>query len=107
MPTHVHVLIRPLDGRSLPRIVQSWKSYTGKRLKATFPQACVGGEFWMREYWDRFIRDETHFHSAVHYIRQNPVQAGLVSRPEDWPYLGVASENLGAPSACSEEDSSC
>lgn len=97
MPTHVHVMIRPLGGHSLPRIVQSWKSFTGKRLKALFPHACADGEFWKREYWDRFIRDETHFHNAVAYIHQNPVKAGLVSSPDEWPYLGP-------PSACSEPD---
>ena len=25
-------------------------------------------KFWMRDYWDRFIRDETHFYSTVTYI---------------------------------------
>ena len=41
---------------------------------------------WMREYWDRFIRDETHFGAVVDYIHRNPVMAGLVSRPRDWPW---------------------
>lgn len=97
MPTHVHVMIRPLEGQGIGRIVQSWKSYTGKRLRAIFPHVCVDGQFWMREYWDRFIRDETHFHNAVAYIHQNPVKAGLVTRPNEWPYLGP-------PSARSETD---
>ena len=33
---------------------------------------------WQREYWDRFIRDEQHLKSAVEYILQNPVKAGLI-----------------------------
>lgn len=41
---------------------------------------------WMREYWDRFIRNEKHFVATVNYIHQNPVKAGLVSHPEDWPW---------------------
>jgi len=88
MPTHVHVMIRPVEMESLPRIVQSWKSYTGRYLKALFPQACVDGKFWAREYWDRYIRDETHFCNAIEYIRMNPVKAGLVTTPADWPYCG-------------------
>ncbi len=88
MPTHVHVLIQQYETASLPHIVQSWKSYTGRRLKALFPHACIAGEFWMREYWDRYIRDENHFHAALDYIRQNPVKAGLVVDPNDWPYTG-------------------
>ena len=41
---------------------------------------------WQREYWDRYIRDENHFIKAVEYIHQNPVKAGLVSKPEDWKW---------------------
>lgn len=89
MPTHVHVLIRQYDGESLPKIIQSWKTYTGKRLKALFPQTCVKGEFWKREYWDRYIRDETHFYNAIAYIRDNPVKAHLVNSAEEWPYLQI------------------
>jgi REP element-mobilizing transposase RayT len=92
MPTHVHVLIRMYETASLPKIVQSWKSYTGKRLKALFRSTCVNGEFWMREYWDRYIRDEKHFYATLAYIQQNPVKAGLVSTPSDWPYTGLATE---------------
>jgi REP element-mobilizing transposase RayT len=97
MPTHVHVLIRPFEGQSLVRIVQSWKSYTGKRLKARYPHACVDGQFWKREYWDRYIRDEIHFFRAVEYIQQNPVKAGLVQNPSQWPYLGLPSGWLDHP----------
>ncbi len=93
MPTHVHLIVRLSAGQSLPAIVQSWKSYTGKRLKALFPATCVEGEFWFREYWDRYIRDEMHFHTSVEYVRQNPVKAGLANSPEEWPYLFVSEKS--------------
>ena len=41
---------------------------------------------WHREYWDRFIRNEHHFHQAVEYIHQNPVKAGLVAMADAWPW---------------------
>ena len=44
------------------------------------------GHFWMREYWDRYIRDEKHFHNVVDYIQGNPVKAGLCREPHDWPW---------------------
>ena len=43
-------------------------------------------QVWHREYWDRFIRDERHFVAARDYIVMNPVKAGLVTSPEDWPW---------------------
>ena len=39
------------------------------------------------EYWDRFIRDEKHFNSAVNYILENPIKAGLVKNVDDWPWV--------------------
>ncbi len=41
---------------------------------------------WQREVWDRFIRDEKHYHAAIAYIHDNPKKAGLVENAEDWPW---------------------
>ena len=90
MPNHVHVLIRPND--ALPRIVQAWKSFTGRRAmawNAALELGVPGRSFWMREYWDRFIRDERHFQRVIDYIHHNPVKAGLCASPEDWPWSSV------------------
>ncbi len=42
--------------------------------------------FWMEEYFDRYIRNADHFRNAVNYIENNPVKAGLCSKPSDWPF---------------------
>ena len=33
MPNHVHVLIEPLGGWSVPKIVATWKAYSGRRIR--------------------------------------------------------------------------
>ena len=88
MPNHVHVLIEPLI--DLATIVQAWKSFTArwiiqrnKELDLKIPSP---DQFWMREYWDRYIRDSEHYRKAVDYIHQNPVQAGLCHTAEAWPW---------------------
>jgi REP-associated tyrosine transposase len=97
MPNHVHVLIEPKI--RLGKIVQSWKSYTGRwaierneelglgipsvELELDTPRS-ARRQFWMRDYWDRFIRNEEHFRNVINYIHDNPVKAGLCSKPEDW-----------------------
>jgi len=121
MPNHVHVLIRTYEGVALGKIVQSWKSYTGRRIREMVEENSRAGDqgsqegragdqgsqesragarrshegaipdresegVWMREYWDRYIRDERHFQKAVSYIHENPVKAGLVGKAEDWPW---------------------
>ncbi len=85
MPNHVHVLIRPHI--SLGLILQSWKSYTGRwalQHNEKLGLGIQGESFWMREYWDRFIRNLEHFENAASYIRMNPVNARLCAKPEDW-----------------------
>jgi type I restriction enzyme R subunit/putative DNA methylase len=91
MPNHVHALIEPT--MALGKIVQSWKSYTGRWARAHAAELgyeVTGDAFWMREYWDRYIRDETHFLQVVDYIHRNPVAAGLCSTPEDWRWSSAA-----------------
>ena len=91
MPNHVHVLIEPKVPVS--KIVQSWKSYTGRwaiQHDAELGLGVPGKHFWMREYWDRYIRDENHFHSTIAYIHDNPVKAGLCAYSYEWPWSSAA-----------------
>ncbi|MBK9734493.1 MAG: HsdR family type I site-specific deoxyribonuclease [Saprospiraceae bacterium] len=95
MPNHVHVLIKTTG--DLVRIVQSWKSYTGKWALANNKKYNLGidkdaTQFWMPEYWDRFIRDEDHFNNAVRYILNNPVKAGLEKDHIAYIYTGMQLE---------------
>ena len=98
MPNHVHVLIAPLPGAAIGEIVQSWKSYTAKKILShcvtdTFPQNHV----WQPDCYDRFMRNERHYTATVDYIHQNPVKAGLVARAEDWPWSSVCDWERGRP----------
>lgn len=91
MPNHVHVLIEPLLSHSIRDIVHSWKSFTGKKLAESEPQLIrKNGRIWQPDYFDRYIRDERHYHSAVLYIHENPVKAGLVGDPSDWRWSSCA-----------------
>jgi len=85
MPNHVHALIHPTT--DLARIVQSWKSFTGRWALGRNLELKLGisGErFWMPDYWDRYMRNEEHFSKVVDYIHQNPVAAGLCKKARDW-----------------------
>ena len=109
MPNHVHVMISVRY--ALSKIVQSWKSFSGrwawehldeKWLPAMGTRSSSSSEdnlragarssqgsqkthkFWMADYWDRYIRNAEHFSRVVEYIHNNPVKAGLCERAEDW-----------------------
>ncbi len=80
MPNHWHVLIEPRAGESLDLHA------TMTRLKGSSARAinlAIGrrGPLWQREWFDRWMRNETEWKKSRDYIRQNPVKAGIVS---DW-----------------------
>jgi putative DNA methylase len=83
MPNHVHVLFTPKQGWEMSRIAHSWKSFTAHEANKILGRT---GEFWQKEYFDRYIRDGKHFDNAVAYTENNPVKGGLCERPEDWPW---------------------
>src|SRR6185312_4529588 len=89
MPNHVHVLIKA--NSSLSKIIQSWKSFTGKWALANNKKYNLGipkdaEAFWMPEYFDRFIRDEDHFNNAIKYILENPKNANLPVVSTAWRF---------------------
>ena len=85
MPNHVHALIDP--AYSLPRIIQTWKSFTTRWMllhNNSLSLGVPGRTLWMRDYWDRYVRDEQHLHRVLSYIHDNPVKAGLCATPTEW-----------------------
>lgn len=52
--------------------------------------ALLPSPVWHPEFWDRYMRDEAHFDRSKRYIHRNPVKAGLVKRPEDWPWSSAS-----------------
>jgi len=98
MPNHIHVLFQPMDDWTVAKIVSSWKKFTARMICHS---ARLGGEtavipVWHREYWDRYIRNQSPFDKAVDYIRSNPVKADLIRKPENWPWSS-ARFSLGSP----------
>ena len=81
MPNHVHCVLRPLAGHDLPKIMQSWKSFTAKEINRILGRQ---GQLWLDEYYDHLIRDERDFNNQVNYVLGNPAKVGL----KDWPWYG-------------------
>ena len=83
MPNHLHALIYVERPYSLSSIMQSFKSFSAKEANRALGRH---GPFWYPEYFDRYIRTEQHFNAVTHYIKQNPVAAGLCPSPEEWRF---------------------
>lgn len=96
MPTHVHVLIKQGTDWPLGKVVQCWKRHTTKRIKAllgrdALPQLGDRLAVWQTGYWDRYIRTDADLQGVRRYIRNNPVEVGLVLTPSDWPWSSAHS----------------
>lgn len=44
------------------------------------------GAFWQDESYDHCVRDDGELERIFQYVEYNPVKAGLVAEPEQWPF---------------------
>ena len=93
MPNHVHVVVTPFAGLTLPKILHSWKSYSAHEINRVLARK---GSVWEEESFDHLVRNEQAFEKFVLYTENNPVSAGLCERPEQWPFSSARfREHLG------------
>ena len=83
MPNHGHILLRTDLGHSLSTIMRDIKGFTSRSINKLIGET---GPIWQPDYFDRYIRDGKHFSTALRYIENNPVMAGLAERAEDWRF---------------------
>jgi putative transposase len=53
------------------------------------------GALFESRYTDTAIKDEAHLYSAIEYVHHNPVRAGMVQHPADWPWSTYPGCSLG------------
>ena len=103
MPSHFHwiVEVNPKFG-TISDIMRDIKKYTAwhildeieknkNYLSNIFKTAAENypkqkRKLWMPRFDDEVIRNEKMFWVKLHYIHNNPVEAGLVRRPEEYKY---------------------
>jgi putative transposase len=82
MPNHVHLLITPHV--PIRRLTKGLKGTSSQVANSILHRK--GNLFWQDESFDHWIRTSTEFDRIRTYIEFNPVSAGLVTRPQDWPW---------------------
>jgi len=68
----------------IPKLLQRLKGSTARQANQML--GLTGRTFWQEERYDRWVRDEKEFPRIRAYIEENPLQAGLVAAPEDYPW---------------------
>jgi len=86
MPDHVHFFAAPGDSETE---IEAWILYWKRGLTRVL-QADAGK--WQSRAWHMRMRSGAHCQQQWDYMLDNPVRAGLVSKPEDWPLAGEVFE---------------
>jgi REP element-mobilizing transposase RayT len=82
MANHVHMLIDPKIEPS--RLMQMLKGATAREANRVL--GLTGTSFWQKESYDHWVRDAAEFDRIRRYIENNPVKAGIVHAPGEFPW---------------------
>jgi putative transposase len=86
MPDHVHLIVRGLTEES-DLLVYEHRA----KQKTGFDYRREHGEhLWQPGFYDHILRGDTEEASIIRYMVMNPVRAGLVKDPTDYPYWGTS-----------------
>ncbi len=90
MPDHVHLICTPLvneqamEVRPLAEITHAIKGASAHKINQELGRK---GRVWQAESFDHVLRSSESLDQKGHYLRENPVRQGLVSRWEDYPWI--------------------
>ena len=84
MPDHVHVLVEGVrEDSDFLKWLELWRQLSGFWMMQQAREP-----LWQEGYWDYTLRDDDRMAGLASYIVRNPVVAGLVATPEEYPYSG-------------------
>ncbi len=84
MPDHCHLLLSGLNSNAhLSTAVRAFKGASTALLRQFRFQ-----HVWQKGFHDHVIRNAEDLAASMAYVLENPVRAGLVKDPKDWPFSG-------------------
>ena len=100
MGNHFHLLVTPEDEHGLPGMMQT----LGRRYVRVYNNLHGRtGTLWEGRYKATIIESERYLIACMAYIELNPVRAGMVSDPADYPWssyahqVGIRHDSLVTP----------
>ena len=89
MPDHFHAILVPKPGDTISAVMRYIKGTFARRYNAASDS---GGAVWQPRFYDAAIRSERELMVRIRYVEENPVRAGLVKRPEQYPFSSAAQD---------------
>jgi putative transposase len=96
MKNHYHLQVTPRHALALPRAMKrvhsDYSCYYNRKHRRT-------GTIWGHRPRTVLIENDCQWLRCLRYIEQNPVRAGLVSRPQDYSWSSYRVHALGEPTS--------
>jgi len=92
MSNHVHLMVTPTDSTGVSRMMQYVGRYYVPYINHTYGRS---GTLWEGRYKSSVIDAENYLLICSRYIELNPVRAGMVAHPVDYPWSSYAANAEG------------
>jgi putative transposase len=92
MTTHVHLLVTPRSRLALPNTM---KACGGRYVQYFNRKYSRSGTLWNGRYKPILVEDERGWLRCLRYIERNPVEAGMVRDPGEYPWSSYRTHALG------------
>jgi putative transposase len=94
MTNHVHLLMTPEMEQGVSQLMQSLGRYYVRYINQTYDRT---GTLWEGRYKSTLVDSDNYFLTVSRYIELNPVRAGMVAHPAEYPWSSYQYNALGKP----------
>ena len=94
MTNHIHLLMTPVYEKGVSQLMQSLGRYYVRYVNQTHGRS---GTLWEGRYKSTLVDSERYLLSVSRYIELNPVRAGMVEHPAEYPWSSYQANALGKP----------
>ncbi len=88
MPNHVHLVVVPKEQTSLNKFFKVVHSRFAAEINSTHGWS---GHLWQSRFFSSAL-DRDYLLAAVRYVELNPVRAGIVDKPEEYPWSSTRAQ---------------
>src|SRR3989338_44080 len=83
LQNHVHLILKT-NGEFFLDTIMHWLNHSF--AEHYNKQYCRKGAFWRDRYMAKIIKDDLYGLACLRYVHRNALNAGLVERPDQWPW---------------------
>lgn len=94
MTNHVHLLVTPQSSDGVSRMMQTLGRHYVRYFNYTYRRT---GTLWEGRFKSCVVAAEEYLLQCQRYIELNPVRAGMVQAPGEYPWSSFRSNGLGQP----------